>query len=226
MIALIFLLVILVACLAAFRPEALSGRRFIDPALNLANLSPEQRIDKYKELIAQETKNSLLLNFHVPEGYVAEVSNMDDLVFGFCYPRDWEFAKLPQSINYGVVRDTQPGKEPGFIRNMNIVVNDIKDYQGTLSDLYTSSMQQNLAFLSEGKLVYENDGYIFQGLQAFRFQIDWTPQTDDKQTLSGQQVLVADKDHKKLYMITFTTTQADCEQSKPVFDNILNTFRI
>ena len=98
MLILIFLLVIIVAGLAFFRPEALSGKRPQD--LEFQNLSPVQKIARYRELIEQETKNSILVNFHVPDGYKPEISSIDKFTFGFCYPQDWSFVKFAQHVQY------------------------------------------------------------------------------------------------------------------------------
>src|SRR5687768_373125 len=54
MLILIFLLIVIVAGLAVFRPEALSGKRPQGSSLELRHLSPAEKIVRYRELIAQE----------------------------------------------------------------------------------------------------------------------------------------------------------------------------
>lgn len=226
MLAVIFLLIFIVAGLAFLRPEALGGNRPPDTNLNFAYLSPAERVAKYKELIDQETRSNLLLNFYVPEGYISEVSTINDLAFGFCYPHNWVLSRFPEHIQYGSVRDVQSVEDIGFARNMNIDISDISQNQTPLKDLYEYAPQQTLPLLPESKLVSKGENFIFQGLPAIRYRIDWTPQTAEKKALTLYQIQVADKEKRKLYVISFTTLKEDFERSKSIFDNIANTFRI
>lgn len=226
MIAVIVLLILIVAGLALFRPEALGGNRPPDNSLNFASLSPAERVVRYKELINQETRNNLLLNFNVPEGYIAEVSTIDALAFGFCYPQHWVFSRFPKLIQYGSVSDVQSLTDIGFKRNMNVCIEDISQNQISLKELYESGLQNILSCFSKPKLVSKEENFIFQGLPAMRHTINWIPKTEVNKTLTLYQIQVADKEKRKLYSISFTTLKEDFERSKVIFDNIANTFRI
>ncbi len=184
MLAVIFLLIFIVAGLALFRPEALGGNRPADNSLNFASLSPAERVVKYKELIDRETRNNLLLNFYVPEGYISEVSTIDALAFGFCYPQHWVFSRFPEHIQYGAARDVQSAADIGFARNMNIGISDISQYHTPLKDLYEHGLQNLLSCSSESKVVFKEENFIFQGLPAMRYIVNWIPKTEENKTLT------------------------------------------
>jgi len=234
MLSLIFFLIIIVSIFAFFRPEALSGKRPNDQMLNgeLQNLTPIQRIVKYQDLIAAETRDNLLLNFNVPENYKSEISTIEKFTFGFCYPESWTFSKLPKQIRYGCAVDKESTKDIGFSRNVNIVIDDIselnfkKDSVNELKTVYENSLKHVLALLPKAELKYSNKNIIFQGLSAAKWTIFWVPQDEKKQPIALYQIVVADKNRKNLYSITFTTTQDDFENTKWLFDNIANTFRL
>lgn len=235
MLFLLFILVIVVSLFAFFRPEALSGKRpLIHETLDyeLQSLTPAQRVDKYRQLIMQETSNNLLLNFNIPENYKPEISTMEKYIFGFCYPEKWTFSKPPEQITYGIAVDNESTKDLGFHRNMNIVINDISgvnfktDSTNMLEMLYKNSLDTVMSILSKTNLIFYDKELIFQGLSASRWRIDWTPQDENNRDLTTYQIVVADKDRKNLYSITFTTTKDDFEKSQRLFDNIANTFRI
>ena len=234
MLLLIFSLIVVVSVFAYLRPEALSGERPNDKMLNteFQNLTSSQRISKYKELIAAETRENLLLNFNVPENYKSEISTIDKFPFGFCYPESWTFSKLPEQIRYGAAVDKESIKDIGFSRSVNIMIDGIselklkKDSVNELKSVYENSLKQILALLPEAKLKYTKENIIFHGLSAAKWTIFWVPQDEIKKPLALYQIIVADKDRKNLYTISFTTTQDDFENTKWLFDNIANTFRL
>lgn len=234
MLGLIFLLVIIVAGLAIFRPEALSGKRPLQDNISKTellpvedqNITPLQKIAKYRELIEQETKNNLLMNFNVPDGYTPEISTINKFIFGFCYPKDWVFTRLAEQTQYGVAVDIQSADNIGFGRNVNVVIDDISKNTSDLSAIYEGALQQVMLIFSKAKLIFKDEDFIFQGLPALRYRVDWLPQTEEKQVVSLYQIQVADKNKKNLYIISFTALKEDFEKSRPLFDNIANTFRI
>jgi len=234
MLGLIFLLVIIVAGLAIFRPEALSGKRPLQDNISKTellpvedqNITPLQKIAKYRELIEQETKNNLLMNFNVPDGYTPEISTINKFIFGFCYPKDWVFTRLAEQTQYGVAVDIQSADNIGFGRNVNVVIDDISKNTSDLSAIYEGALQQVMLIFSKAKLIFKDEDFIFQGLPALRYRVDWLPQTKEKQVVSLYQIQVADKNKKNLYIISFTALKEDFEKSRPLFDNIANTFRI
>jgi len=227
MIVLIFLLIIIVAILAALRPEALSGKRPIEVTSKLnGKLSSSERIVKYRELIEREIRDSLLINFNVPAGYKPEISESGKFIFGFCYPEDWAFSKFPEQVRYGAAYDTTSAEKLGFTRNINIVIDNLTDNNIDLSEYYQASLAQVLAFIPNSNLVFKEEDFIFQGLHATRWRIDWKPNIEMKQVVSNYQIVAADKEKKNVYNISFTTTQEDFETSRKLFDNIAATFRI
>ena len=232
MIALIFLLVTIVAGLAFLRPEALSGKRPGDTraeSLSLLGaegkkLSPAERIAKYQEMIQREVKNHLLINFNVPDGYLQEISTLDKYTFGFCYPKDWTFLKFHEQVRYGAVIEAISADRPNFRRNMNIAIDDIRAFDESL-DVYEVTLSQILAHLPNSTLVFKED-FIFQGLHAMRYRVNWRPNDPDAVTVSLYQIVVADKDKQALYAISFTTREDDFDNARKLFDNIASTFRI
>ena len=109
---------------------------------------------------------------------------------------------------------------------MTLVINDIGQSKADPGDIYEQGLQQVLRIFSKAKLVFKEGDFIFQGLPAMRHRIDWTPQAEEKQVISLYQIQVADEKRNNLYTISFTTLKEDFEKSRPVFDNIANTFRI
>lgn len=224
MLGLIFLLVIIVAGLAIFRPEALSGKRPLQDNISKTellpvedqNITPLQKIAKYRELIEQETKNNLLMNFNVPDGYTAEISTINKFIFGFCYPKDWVFTRLAEQTQYGVAVDIQSADNIGFGRNVNVVIDDISKNTSDLSAIYEGALQQVMLIFSKAKLIFKDEDFIFQGLPALRYRVDWLPQTEEKQVVSLYQIQVADKNRKNLYIISFTALKEDFEKSRPL----------
>jgi hypothetical protein len=226
MLALMFILVLIVAGLTFYRPDALLGKRPTDKSLDFARLSPGERIAKYRQLIEQETRNAILSDFRVPEGYSPEVSTIPNLTFGFCYPKSWVFSPLPQQVVYGSAEDPHSPHEIGFARNVNVVISDISAGQEPLNELYEACIRGPLLSLSRAKLVFRDDDFIFQGLRAIRFRMDWIPQDEEKRAVALYRISVADKERKKLYHISFTTLKEDFDNARPIFDNIAATFRI
>ncbi|MCK4488198.1 MAG: hypothetical protein KAU38_15750 [Desulfobacterales bacterium] len=196
MLGLIFLLVIIVAGLAIFRPEALSGKRPLQDNISKTelvpvedqNITPLQKIAKYRELIEQETKNNLLMNFNVPDGYTPEISTINKFIFGFCYPKDWVFTRLAEQTQYGVAVDIQSADNIGFGRNVNVVIDDISKNTSDLSAIYERALQQVMLIFPKAKLIFKDQDFIFQGLPALRHRVDWLPQTEEKQVVSLYQI--------------------------------------
>lgn len=222
MLGLIFLLVIIVAGLAIFRPEALSGKRPLQDNISKTellpvedqNITPLQKIAKYRELIEQETKNNLLMNFNVPDGYTPEISTINKFIFGFCYPKDWVFTRLAEQTQYGVAVDIQSADNIGFGRNVNVVIDDISKNTSDLSAIYEGALQQVMLIFSKAKLIFKDEDFIFQGLPALRYRVDWLPQTEEKQVVSLYQIQVADKNRKNLYIISFTALKGGFRKIK------------
>jgi len=168
MLGLIFLLVIIVAGLAIFRPEALSGKRPLQDNISKTellpvedqNITPLQKIAKYRELIEQETKNNLLMNFNVPDGYTPEISTINKFIFGFCYPKDWVFTRLAEQTQYGVAVDIQSADNIGFGRNVNVVIDDISKNTSDLSAIYEGALQQVMLIFSKAKLIFKDEDFI------------------------------------------------------------------
>ncbi|MFC1484644.1 hypothetical protein ACFL5M_02290 [Candidatus Neomarinimicrobiota bacterium] len=234
MLGLIFLLVIIVAGLAIFRPEALRGRRPLQDNTSKAvlaqkadqNITSLEKIAIYTELIEQETRNNLLMNFNVPDGYTPEISTIDKFIFGFSYPKDWGFSRFAEQTQYGIAMDIQSASNIGFGRNVNVMIDDISENKSDLIQIYEKSLDHIMQMVPHATLIFLDKDFIFQGLPAYRHRVDWLPQTQEKQVLSGYQIQVADRNRKNLYTISFTTLKEDFEKSRPVFDNIANTFRL
>ncbi len=227
MLILIFLLVIVVALLAFIRPEALSGQRpsvSVDSEVML--LSPLQKIAKYRELIEQETRQNLLLNFNVPARYKPEISTLNEFPFGFCYPEEWTFTRFPTQVRYGFAIDPKSEQQLGFSRNINICIDDISDNKNDRKVIYDAGLKDVLALLPNAMLIFKDDNFVFQGFSAAKWIVEWTPQTERNQTLTVYQIVVVGRESKYCYSISFTTTKEDFDRSKYLFDNIANTFRI
>ncbi len=225
MILIMLVLIGIVAGLAFLRPEALSGNRPPTNADDLKKLSPAQRIAKYRDLIEQETQQNLLVNFHIPQGYTAEISSIPNLTFGFCYPKEWKFSRLPEKIQYGTVADVTQIGEGGFARNLMVVIGEISGEVGSLEQAYQGCVQFNLDSAANAQLMFQ-EMVIFQGLQAVRFGMTFALPSFTQVQVYSYQTLVIDARQKYLYNIVFTTTADDFEKARPIFDNIANTFRI
>ena|SRR5688500_13137923 len=109
---------------------------------------------------------------------------------------------------------------------MNLIITDISTIQLDLDKLYEEGVQNVLTMVPRAKLVFKDKDFIYQGLAAMRARFDWTPQADEKQTLSLYQIQVADKNRENLYVLSFTTLKIDFEKARPIFDNIASTFRV
>lgn len=184
------------------------------------NLPTDEKIRNLQTQVEQLIK-SKLDNFIVPEGYKEEVSN--EFQFGFCYPKYWEFSRFPKQTQYGIVKDLESAGKLGFARNMNLIVTDISGMKAELYEIYETSLAELLTVMHSAKLVFEDD-FLFQGLAAKKYRVDYTTNLGDQ--LAVYQILVADKDRKDLYIISFTTTQEDFDSSRVLFDNIAGTFRV
>ena len=147
-------------------------------------------------------------------------------MFGFCYPEDWEFSRFPQQVQYGTALDLKSADRLGVRRNMNVIIDDISSQKVDLDKLYESTLSQVLAYMPNAEIVFKEGDFIFQGLRAMRHRINWKPNTQQGPSISLYQIVVADKDKKNLYSISFTTTQEDFDTSRRLFDNIASTFRL
>lgn len=183
-------------------------------------LSTDEKIRRLEAQIEQLI-TSKLDNFVVPEGYKPEVSK--EFQFGFCYPEYWEFSRFPQETLYGFARDLKSAERLGFARNVNVIITDINSWEGELDEIYESCLANVLTVMPNAKLVFK-ENFLFQGLVARKYRVDWV--TNLGEQLALYQILVADKDRKNLYTLSFTTTQEDFDSSRVLFDNIAGTFRI
>lgn len=183
-------------------------------------LSADEKIRRLETQIEQLI-TSKLDNFVVPEGYKPEVSK--EFHFGFCYPEYWEFSRFPQQTQYGFARDLKSAERLGLARNMNVLITDMNSWEGELNELYESTLANVLEFMPSAKLVFKEE-FLFQGLVAKKYRVDWV--TNLGEQLALYQILVADKDRKNLYTLSFGTTQEDFDSSRVLFNNIAGTFRI
>ncbi len=191
-----------------------------DTEIKSNKLSTNEKIHRLETQIEQLI-TSKLDNFVVPKGYKPEVSK--EFQFGFCYPEYWVFSRFPQQTLYGLARDLKSAKKLGFARNVNVVITDISSQEVELDEIYESNLTGALALISNAKLVFK-ENFLFQGLPAMKYQVDWV--TNSGEQLVLYQIFVADKNRKNLYTISFTTTQEDFDSSRVLFDNVAGTFRI
>jgi len=71
-----------------------------------------------------------------------------------------------------------------------------------------------MLIFSKAKLIFKDEDFIFQGLPALRYRVDWLPQTEEKQVVSLYQIQVADKNRKNLYIISFTALKGGFRKIK------------
>lgn len=180
--------------------------------------SADEKINKLEEQI-EGLIASKLDNFIVPHGYKSEISK--EFKFGFCYPKGWEFSKFPKQTFYGFALDSKSTEE--FKKNVNVIIEDISTKKGELSEIYQNTMKNNLAIMPNSELIFKEES-LFQGLPALKYRINYTTNLGERLTL--YQILVADKDRKNAFIITFTTTQEEFESSRILLDSIASTFRI
>jgi hypothetical protein len=157
----------------------------------------------------------------VPDNYQVETSK--EFAFAFCYPKDWNISRFPQQVQYGAVSEPFLPGQNKFGSNMNIVLSDISQNPLELEQLYEQALREVTAVVYQPELKFR-EAIKLRGLPAFRYRIDYT--TNDDRRLSLMQVLVANATREKLYILSFTTTSADFEQARIVFDNMLSTFRV
>lgn len=175
-------------------------------------------VDQKIVQLEEEKKNLIrgkLDNFVIPEGYIDVVS--DEFKFGFCYPEDWAFSKFPQMTLYGIVQ------KPDSDTNMNVAITDINSEEFDIDSFYEDGLQGTLMFIQDAEVVFK-EKYLFHGLEAIRYRINWIDK--DENALTVYQIIVADEDHKKVYTITFTTSQERYNSDETLFKNIESTFRI
>ena len=194
--------------------------RVTSTGMESERLSRDEKILRLKSQIEQLI-TSKLHNFTVPEGYKPEVSK--EFQFGFCYPKDWVLSRFPQQTLYGSVIDFKSAERLGFRRNINVVISDISSQEADLPEIYENALAGVLALMPNAKLVFKEES-LFQGLSAIRYKINYV--TNLGQQLTLYQILIADKDSKNLYTISFTTSQEDFDSSRILFDSIASTFRI
>lgn len=183
-------------------------------------LSADEKIRRLETQLEQLI-TSKLDNFTVPEGYKPEVSK--EFQFGFCYPKGWEFSRFPQQTQYGLARDLKSAEKLGFARNVNVIITDIGSQEADLDKIYESGLTETLTLVPNAELVFKEES-LFQGLLSMKYRVNWVTNLGDR--LALYQILVADKNRKKLHIISFTTTQEDFDSSRVLFDSIASTFRI
>jgi hypothetical protein len=224
MIVLIFLLVLIVSLLAVLKPGALVSKEM--RVETVEKMSSGQKIEYYRRLIADETRNNLLDNFHVPDGYKAEISTLDGFPFGFCYPQEWDYIRFPQMIQYGGAADAKSAGQIGFQRNFNLILQDISNFEiKDLAGFYQEQGASNLALFPGAQMVEEDTDFVLQGLKAYRYRMDFLP-NGATQRVSLYQVIVADSERKALYILSFSTTADNFDASRKQFENIINTLRL
>ena len=178
-------------------------------------MTDDQKIIELEKQVVDLLKNKLD-NFVVPEGYKEEVSK--EFKFGFCYPKDWVFSRFPQLTMYGIVQ------KPNSSTSMNVNITDISSVESDLGSFYENAFQGALMFRPNAEVVFKEEGYLFHGLTAIRYRLDWIE--PDERAITGYQVVVADENRKNLYTITFTTSQETYNSEEILFKNIESTFRI
>lgn len=194
--------------------------RIASEEIKTKGISTDEKISKLEAEIERLTV-SKLNNFIVPNGYKQEIS--EEFQFGFCYPEGWQFVKFPEETLYGFVKDFNSFEKIGFARNVNVIISDISIQGNNLNALFESGLDSVLELMPNAKMIFKED-LLFQGLPAMKYRVDYV--TNSGQQLTVYQFLVASKDRKYLYTISFTTTQEDFNSSKVLFDNIASTFRI
>jgi hypothetical protein len=194
----------------------------------IENLSADEKIKKYETMIDQLV-TSKFDNWVVPYGYNKEISR--EFQFGFCYPKEWKFSKFPQLTLYGAAIDFNSVERLGVCRNVNLTFQDISgisiEENSNLHEIFNASMNGAIAMLPNSKLIFE-DNFLFQGLPAKKYRIDYVANVSETQTLplTLYQIAVADKERKNVFALSFTTTKEDFETSRSKFDDIAGTFRI
>lgn len=183
-------------------------------------LSSDEKIARLENEITQLI-TSKLDNFTIPKGYKSEVSK--EFQFGFCFPEDWTFSRFPQQTMYGQAIDLKSAGTTGFSRSVNVVISDISNENQDLSAIFEACLQGVLMLMPNSELIFK-ENFLLQGLPAIRYRVDYVLNSEIELTV--YQIVVADKDKKNVYAISFTTTQSDFESSRVLFDNIASTFRI
>jgi hypothetical protein len=194
--------------------------KLVSEERTLETVSDDERIRSIEEQV-QQLVASKLDNFTVPAGYRSEIST--EFCFGFCYPSDWKFSRYPQFVMYGSAIDAKSATTLDFARNMNVNIEDIRNRQESLHDLLDAGILLALKLLPNAQSV-SADHFLLNGLAAIRSIINYV--TNDGRQLSLLSIMVADRDRQKLYTASFTTTTQDFPSSKPLFDDILSTFRM
>ena len=112
---------------------------------------------------------SKLNNFEVPVGFTRVVS--PEFLFGFCYPAQWRFTKLPQFSIYGVAQDTPNSK--GFTRNCTVTIGKLPDENFSITDFFDYVIKGVLYSAQNGVLVSQED-FLFLNCPVRRIRVDLT----------------------------------------------------
>jgi len=168
---------------------------------------------------------SKLNNFEVPVGFTRVVS--PEFLFGFCYPAQWRFTKLPQFSIYGVAQDTPNSK--GFTRNCTVTIGKLPDENFSITDFFDYVIKGVLYSAQNGVLVSQED-FLFLNCPARKLRVDFNPPpsigTLQGVTVTSYSIHVVDVKGKKYLGIGFTCSKEDFDSSRELFDTIANTFRI
>ena len=148
----------------------------------------------------------------------------NEFKFAICYPENWQFSRFPEQTIYGAAADLESAEMIGLIRNVNIVSSDISHLgTGELDKLYEAGTAFVLSVTPKAELIFDED-FLLLGIDANRHLVHWESNLGEKMAL--YQISVTDEFKKKLYVISFTTTQEDFNTSKSLFDDIIATLRV
>ncbi|MGA2310647.1 MAG: PsbP-related protein [Candidatus Bathyarchaeia archaeon] len=183
--------------------------------------SSEEQIELLQAKIDQ-LEMSKLDNFTVPKGYKPEVS--EEFNFGFCYPQDWTLSR-PRTVLYGIAIDNKATQKPEFNRNLNVNIDQLSNIKSDsdLDDAFQTSLECALSVNPTSKLIFK-ETFLLNGLPATRWKIDY--EGKDGRMLTCYQILVADKNRRNIFTISFTCSRETFDSSRALFDNIVSTFRV
>jgi hypothetical protein len=184
------------------------------------------RLQELQAALAENEKKRLLQTMSPPPGFRIEVAADLEVPFAISYPETWSFSILPRQFNYGVAKDEASAKVLGFGRNFNIVINDIARVSAGFDNMVSEARRSLSALIPNSSLML-SESFLLNGLPAARHRFDYTANAPDpRPPLTLYQVMLADAQRRYIFTISFTTTTADFGTSRPLFDNILSTFRI
>jgi hypothetical protein len=185
-------------------------------------LSDDEKLKALQTQIDQLVTNKFD-NFVIPQGYKSEISK--EYEFGFCYPEHWIFTKQPESIQYGIAKDSQSGVNRNFVISISEVFPDYDLSSNSAVDkLYKANLEVITLMLQNAKIVSDEE-CLFNGLHARKTRINFTI-ADGAVKLSGYLLQAAKKETNKLFQVNFTSAEAEFDSNKPIFDDIITTFRM